>query len=370
MHIVIIADSIDKQSAGIHYYTKNLIIHLLKNDKKNSYTIIKLNQKVIKEGISSISLPNTLKFLKNDPIRNFFTLPGLIKKMKPDIVIEPAHFGPFNLPNHIKRITVIHDLTPVKLPEFHKIGSRLLQKLFFPHLIRNADQLITNSLNTTADLNHYYPKSKQKTTPIYLGKADFFKPSFNEKVLNKYKITQPYFLSVGTIEPRKNLKTLLKAYKIFRRETAQKVKLVICGNVGWKSRSFFQTFFKHPFKEDILLIGYADRLDLPFLYSHAKAFIYPSYYEGFGLPVLEALSCGAPCVISNRSSLPEVGEDAALYFSPESDRELADHLKLLCNDEQLGKELGRKALAQAEKFSWTKFADEFINVLNQFDAKL
>jgi len=365
MHIVVIADPLDKQSAGIFYYAKNLITHLFKIDKKNTYTFIKLNSREIAEDIPSTALKNTFSFLRNDPIRTFFTLPKLIKKLNPDVVVELAHFGPFNLPKKIKRVTVIHDLTPVKFPQFHKFSSQALQRIFFPGIIKRASILITNSKNTSKDLQDFYPKSEGKTKFIYLGKSNNFLPKFSENVLKQYKIKRPYFLTVGTIEPRKNLNTLLDAYKLFRMNSGKEIDLVISGGIGWKSKSFFNNYFSHPFKDDIKLVGYINRTDLPYLFSHTDAFIFPSLYEGFGLPVLEAMACGSACIVSNTSSLPEVCEDAAIYFDPNSSEELAKKMELIESDIVLQKELKEKSIIQAKKFTWDKHATEFIRKMEE-----
>lgn len=364
-HIVIIADPIDKQLAGIHYFTLNLIKALLALDNENRYSIIKLGPDLIAENINHISLPNTITFLKTDPIRSFITLPNLIKDLKPDLVIEPAHFGPFNLPKSIKRLTVIHDLIPLKFPSFHPILSVIAHKFLLPNIIKNANLLITNSKQTEKDLLAFLPRAKGKTHSIYLGKEDFFKPSHSKEILKKYKIEAPYFFSLGTIEPRKNLITLLEAYSLFRSTNKKKVQLVISGEFGWNSNKFYKKLLKHPFKEDIKLIGYAKRRELPYLYSQAEAFIYPSFYEGFGLPVLEAMACGTACLISNQSSLPEVGGDAALYFDPDSTQDLKDLMQDVMDQDELKKTLKEKSLKQAQKFSWENFAQQLLLIINK-----
>lgn len=363
MHIVIIADPLDKQSAGIYYFAKNLVMQLLEIDNKNTYSIIKLNSSQTLENTDFISLKNTFTFFRNDPWRTFVSLPKLIKKLNPDVVIELAHFGPFNLPKKIKRVTIIHDITPSLFPHFHKLSSQIIQRLFFPSIIKRADLLITNSKNTSTDLIKHYPKAECKSKIIYLGKSNKFVPLFSEKKLNQYKIRNPYFFTVSTIEPRKNLNVLLDAYKIFRSNSEKKIGLVISGGIGWKSKTFFKSYYNHPFKNDIRLIGYTNRQDLPYLYSQTEAFIFPSLYEGFGLPLLEAMSCGAACISSNTSSLPEVCEDAAIYFNPHSSKELSLKMELIVTDEKLQKKLKRRSIDQAKNFSWKKYAHEFIQII-------
>lgn len=362
MHIAIIADPLDKQKAGIHYLTKHLIDQFLSLKSTNKYSIICFNDQLIHDH-RTIVLKNTVPFIKNDPIRTFITLPILLRKLNPDVVIEPAHFGPFNLPKKIKRVTIIHDLSPLKFPKFHPFLSQFLQRIFLPGIIKRADLLITNSKNTSQDLMTYYPKSINKIEQIYLGKEDLFKPTGSLNDLAKHGIQRPYILSVGTIEPRKNLTTMLKAFTLFKQKIPSKIQLVIVGGKGWKSKPFYKELENHPFKDEIKLVGYVNRIDLPILYSCALTFIYPSLYEGFGLSVLEAMACGSPCIISNTSSLTEVGGEAVLYFNPERIDELSEKLKLIYDNKALRTLLTEKSIKQASRFSWQQYAKVFIQKL-------
>lgn len=367
MHIAIIADPLDKQSAGIHYLTKHLISNLIEIDKKNTYSIIRFKQDSSLVNHQSIALQNILPFVKNDPIRTFITLPLLLRKLNPDVVIEPAHFGPFNLPKKIKRVTIIHDLIPIKSSQFHPFLSHFLQKIFLPGILKRADLIITNSKCTTDDVIKYTPQAKQKIKSIYLGKEELFKPTNSRTALKKHDVKMPYFLNVGTIEPRKNLNTLLDSFEKFKSESKSDIQLIIIGNKGWKTKSFYQKIQNHPFKKDIKLLGYVDRNDLPDFYSNCLAFIYPSLYEGFGLPVLEAMACGAPCIVSKTSSLPEVGGDAVLYFNPQKIVELTEKMLLIYGNRAIRSSLKEIAITQASRFTWKKYAKDFITELeNRF----
>jgi glycosyltransferase involved in cell wall biosynthesis len=301
---------------------------------------------------NDIIVPGIIPFMKKDPFRIFISVPRIIRKLNPDIVIEPAHFGPFNLPQNIKRVTIIHDLTPIKFPQWHKRLSRNLQKIFLPSILKRASLIITNSENTKKDLSETYPFTKEKVVRIYPGTDPFFCLDRNEIVHHK----EPFFLSVGTIEPRKNFSLLLDAYQLFREKSNFNHSLIICGGKGWKNKIFYQKLKNHSFKNDIKILGYVNKKELKKLYSTTTAFIYPSLYEGFGFPVIEAMSCGAPCIVSNRSSLPEVGGDAALYFNPESASELCSQMIQLSNSNELQNELIAKGFKQIIKFSWKDFA--------------
>ncbi len=358
MRIIILADPLDNQQAGIHYYTKSLVSHLVKTDSEAEYYILRRKKDDLFPAERQIIVKN-YKFPAYAALRMFCIIPRKIRKLKADIVVEPAHFGPFNLPGKVKRVTVIHDLTPILFPRMHRFHSQLLQRIFLKSILKKASLIFTNSDNTNIDLLHYYPGAKDKTKRIYLGRDEMMAYTDKSSAVDKITAGKPYFLYTGTIEPRKNLNILLEAFTQYKDQTRSSHLLLITGGRGWKSGSFFKKLKNHPHRKDIVLSGFVDRQILPALYSHAEAFIFPSIYEGFGFPVLEAMSCGAPCLLSNASSLPEVGGDAALYFNPEKVNEIADAMLKISSDKELRKDLSERALIQAEKFSWDDYVTQF-----------
>ena len=358
MQIVIIADSIDTQKAGIHVYTKKMINALEKNENI-SVTGIRLKDKPDFGFAHQQVVPPVIPFLVKDPFRLFITLPLAIRRLKPDIVIEPAHFGPFNLPRKIKRVTVIHDLTPVKFPQWHNFVSRNLQRIFLPSILKKASLVITNSNNTSNDVTQIYPYTKGKVSRIYPAVNPFFIKNEGEVELVK----QPFFLSVGTLEPRKNLSLLLNAYRLFREKTDMTHKLVICGEKGWKNKQFDILLQNHRYKDDIEIRGYVSNEELKHLYSATTAFIYPSFYEGFGFPVAEAMGCGAPCIVSNRASLPEVGGEAVLYIDPDNPNDLSEKMIGVASSPNLQQELANNGLLRATRFSEEFFVTELEKLL-------
>ena len=276
-------------------------------------------------------------------------------------MIEPAHFGPFNLPKRTKRVTIIHDLTPILFPQHHRWHSQLLQKIFLKGILKRTHFVITNSQNTSKDLETFYPFTKGKNRWIYLGKESLYQPTFDEEVLKELEIHRPYFLFVGTIEPRKNLVRLLSAYEAFKIKTGAEVDLVIAGGMGWKSEEFRSALEDNPYKANIHLPGYVKKEHLPVLYSHCMAFIYPSLYEGFGFPVLEAMACGAPVLCSDISSLPEVGGEVAHYFDPEDEAAMCRLMEqVYVYSEAERDSIHQQSLTRAARFSWKTYADEFI----------
>lgn len=364
MRIAILADALDRQYAGIHIYTKEIIRSLAKIAPQHEWLVVRPEAKGDIAGVEEVVIP-LYNIPGHLPFRLFVQIPYVLSQKQVDIVIEPGHFGPFNLPRKIKRVTVIHDLTPLLFPEMHVFRGHALQRLFLPRILRRADHIITNSVYTRSDVIKRFPFAQNKTTAALLGKEAIFQPDHRPEILGKYGITNPYFLFTGTIEPRKNLPVLLKAFEHLKGETGSEHQLVLVGKVGWKSEELVQKIHASPFATDILQLGYLDREDLPAIYSQAIAFVYPSLYEGFGLPVLEAMACGTPVITTNVSSLPEVGGEAACYFAPEDVTRLVAHMQRLSEDASLREQRIQASLQQAAKFSWEKAAKAFVGALEE-----
>ncbi|MEK7253444.1 MAG: glycosyltransferase family 1 protein [Bacteroidota bacterium] len=360
MRIAILCDALDLQYAGIQTYLRGLVKAVTELDRSNEYFLVRPKAGGEFENAREIIVPISSHIPGSQRLRLFTSIPKRLAAEKMDVVVEPAHFGPFNLPTHIKRVTIIHDLTPVLFPQFHPFASTLFHRFLLPHILKKADCIIANSENTKQDVVAKYAVAKGKIQVVLPGREIEFAPRKDAFVLQKYGITQPYFLYVGTLEPRKNLATLVKAYDEYRRLGGQAFQLVLVGKKGWKNEAFEAALAKSPHRKDIILTGYAERQELPVLYSMAALFIYPSLYEGFGLPVLEAMSCGVPVLISNTSSLPEVGGQAAGYFNPNSVSDLAQAMLELANDEAKRLEMSRLSLWQAEKFNWNSAVHKFV----------
>ncbi len=310
MHILILADAVDNQNAGIHMYTKKLIQNLLKLDKSNTYTFIHSKQNGFFEGTNHYIVPRG-RYPGGESVRRLIKIPRLIRRLKPDMVMEPCHIGPFLIPKNIKRILTVHDLTSILFPQFHTTRNKLIHKLLLKRSIKNADLILTPSQNTKSDIeNLYKPKAKIVVTPLA---ADAPEKSANGSPY------PPYLLYIGTIEPRKNLETLIDAFL----ELDIKEKLIIAGQNGWKNAEILKKL-KDP---RILYKGPVTEEEKAQLYKHAKAFIYPSLYEGFGLPPLEALSYGTPIICSTGGSLREVFQGKALLFSPKDKDKLKKHIQ-------------------------------------------
>lgn len=348
MHILIIADAIDTQNAGIHFYTKNLIENLLKIDHKNRYSFIHSRKHPFFEGKNHHIIPKK-KGLGAESIRRSIRIPLLIRSINPDLVLEPCHIGPFNIPKHIKRVVTIHDITPVLFPGLHTARGRIVHKLLLKRTLRNADLILTPSETTKNDILSRY-KTKNNITVIPLG-IPITRPQETRP------IEEPYFLYLGTIEPRKNLRILIES---FNELNLFGYKLILAGPVGWKSENLLNEIAQN---SNIVIKGYLNEEQKAQYLTHAKAFIYPSLYEGFGIPPMEALSYGIPTITSTGGSLKEYFGKHAFTFDPQDKQTLNAHLKTILDNPHLSQEFSIKGPLYAKSFTWQKTAEKTLAAL-------
>jgi len=280
-------------------------------------------------------------------LRSFTSIPKIINAMQPDLVIEMAHFGPFKLDQNIDQATVIHDITPLLFPEWHDRMSYYGHKWTLNGLIKKAKHLIVNSHVTRKDLETYFPESKEKTSIGYPSILTDLTSTSPENIYGQY------FLSVGTIEPRKNYDLLIEAFENIAAKN-DKLKLIIVGHKGWKSKSVFEKIKSSKFSDRIIVEGYVSDDRIIQLYRHALAFIFPTLYEGFGIPLLEALSFGLPILASDIDICHEVCEDAALYFN--SKNVLCEQMQMLIDDHTLVISMQKKALQRSGFFNDSKLS--------------
>jgi glycosyltransferase involved in cell wall biosynthesis len=265
-----------------------------------------------------------------------------------------------------KRVVTVFDLTFSLLPQYHPRTRLIVFKNSFAHSLKIADKIIAISQHTKQDLISLMqvPAEKIEVTP--LAASEMFKPIFAQgavRTLSRYGITyRDYFLYVGNIEPRKNLIRLLKAFEIFCSSHTGKTLLVLVGRPGWLNQDLYRAWENSAWKQNIRWLGYVPEADLPALYSGAIAMAYPSLYEGFGLPPLEAMACGTPVLTSNSSSLPEVTGDAAILVNPIEVEEIAGALMRIAHDSSLQEELRQKGLKRAKLFSWEETARRTLGV--------
>ncbi len=266
----------------------------------------------------------------------------------------------------VPTVLTVHDLIFRHLPEHHKTLNRWYLNWTMPLYCRRADRIITISHATRRDLIAAYDVPPAKITVIHEAADPRFRPQppeAVEAVRTRYDLPARYLLSVGTIEPRKNLARLLEAFETLHAEGLTDA-LVVVGGRGWLYDDFFARLERSPAREAVLFPGYVPDADLPPIYAGAQALAFPSLYEGFGLPVLEAMACGTPVACSNTSSLPEVAGDAALLFDPRDVTAITRALRRLLSDDALHADLRQRGLDRAATFSWDRVAAETEAVYN------
>ncbi|MBU1008912.1 MAG: glycosyltransferase family 4 protein [Bacteroidetes bacterium] len=369
MRIAILADPLDNQQAGIHVFTDQLLKALDATNSKHTYFVIRLQQTNQFQQLIEVPLKMPALWKGGRANRLFRQLPEKAMALHADVVVEPAHFGPFCLPQKVKRVTIIHDLTPLLFPEWHRWHSQMLQRVMLKGILKKAAIVITNSATTNADVISRFPFLSGKCNWIYPGNDHFFEPHQAPDILKQYTISQPYFLCTGTIEPRKNLDVVLEAFANYRQEEGNRHQLVIAGGKGWKTKSFYQKLQNHPYRDDIVLTGFVSKQHLRALYSMSLALIFPSRYEGFGLPLLEAMRCQTAVISSNRGSLSEVGGDACLFFNPDKPLELLKQMKAIAGDVSLRNDLIQRGCAREKAFSWEAAAKQFDGAMNHLESQ-
>jgi glycosyltransferase involved in cell wall biosynthesis len=288
-----------------------------------------------------------------------FWLPRILERHRVGVLHGPATLIPLRRADYATVVT-IHDLVAFLFPDTIPRKYGMYMRWLLRHVVRRADRIISVSHNTKNDLVKILRVNPDKITVIHEAAQPSFKPIQDSKRLGeacrRYGIDRPFIYHVGNIEPRKNLVRLIKAYLILRGRLGNDVRLAITGQKGWLTKKLMKALGGVELGEDVIYTGYVPHEDLPLLMNAAQAFVFPSLYEGFGLPVLEAMSCGTPVVTSNISSLPEIVGDAAVLVDPHSEESIALGMQKVLEDKELRRRLRREGLAQAGRFSWEKAA--------------
>ncbi len=313
--------------------------------------------------------------IKNSLIKNSLLKNPFIKKLAREVLhlvsrLSPSSFDLYWQPNFIpnsgvktkKIVTSIHDFSFILYRDFHpKERVEYIEKYFFKN-VGKSDMIITGSEYTKQEILKRLVFKEDKIQVIYHGiNHELFRVYHDIKL--DFELPSKYILSVGSIEPRKNLIGLLKAYNLLDKSLKQEYKLVLVGFKGWENQEIMETIDEN--KENIYYLGFISDKELAQVYNLATCFVFPSFYEGFGLPPLEAMACGTPVISSNTSSLPEVGGDAVVYCNPHNTDDIKEKIEMLLTNKSVHEELITKGLLQAKKFSWEKSAQEHLNLFDE-----
>ncbi len=372
MHIAIDYTAAVRQGAGIGRYTRSLIGALAEIDTENQYTLFVAGGWDSGEETGPLggnfrvrSVPLTDRLLNILWQRMRVPIPiqvitGRIDLFhSPDFVLPPVGQTPTML--------TVHDLSFLRVPEHFVPGFKEYLEGAVSRAVRRADHILADSRSTRRDLIELLEVHPDKVSVIYPGVDARFTeirdPSVMSAVARRYELPSQFVLGLGTLQPRKNFKGLIAAFARLVAsseggDSFANLHLVICGGSGWMCEDIVEAVKRHGLTERVHLPGFVRDEDLPAIYSLASVFAFPSWYEGFGLPVLEAQACGTPVVVADNSSLPEVVGDGGLLVKAGNTDELAHAISLALTDSQLRGNLISAGRAQAARFSWNTAAQE------------
>lgn len=365
MKIAIDASSAARgDGTGITNYTKNLLINLARLDKDNAYYICyRLSR--LKKWKYLFKPPQDnfrLKFIQ-EPFNVFFQRR-----------IDIFHDLDARLPayNRVKKIVTVHDLNPLVSPDFASEDFLRMKIERYSTLAREADIIISVSESTKKEIIKYLNFPEDKIVVIKEGVgAEFFPISTEEihGVKDKYNLRQDYLLFVGDICVRKNMRKILEAFSFIAKKVTSYVELVLVGKLFYGHQEILDYLKKLDSGSRVRLVGYVPQKDLPALYSGAKMFVFPSLYEGFGLPILESMACGTPVITSNVSACPEVAGDAAILVDPTRVEQIAEAMLRLLKDNELCIDLKKRGLERVKSFTWEKAAKKTLDVYRLLNIK-
>jgi glycosyltransferase involved in cell wall biosynthesis len=360
MKIAIDIRSAGGEKTGKGFYTFHMLQALLKIDQENHYTLY------TKDGIAGFH------HFKNVTIKRFsgrgliwhFKVIRDLEKTQPDIFWAPSSYIiPALTSNKIKTILTVHDLVAFHFPTRHNKKATIVEKLFLKRALKKANTVLSVSDNTKKDLlDKFNFLEKNNIHTIYCSASEKFKPldaSELKEFAKKTKLPQKFFLAVGTIEPRKNYKKLIQAFKRIS-DHYPNYHLIVVGKEGWQYEEVYDEICAHYLQKKVHFLGYLSNKSLVSLYNLAQALVFPSIYEGFGIPPLEAMKCGCPVISSQVSSIPEVVGDAAILIDPENEEVIARAMeRIICAPKEVIR-LREKGILQSKKFSWEKSAKRLL----------
>jgi glycosyltransferase involved in cell wall biosynthesis len=347
---------------GYGHFLKELLCRITKAHPEHQFIYI-FDRPYSKEFITS---SNITPVVAGPPARHpllwkwWFdvSIPRVLKKYKADVFLSTDGFC--SLTTRVPQCLVIHDLAFLHYPSFIYRSHLLFYKRYTPKFIRKASSLVTVSRFSKEDITTTYHPDPAKTAVVYNAARSSFKPldwAEKQSVTHEFTGGKNYFIYVGSIHPRKNLVNLLKAFSIFKKRQKSDWKLVIAGRAAWQSKAFMDSLASYKYREDLVVTGYIDEQKLSGLVGSAYAMVYPSLFEGFGMPVLESMQAGIPVITTINSAMQEVAGDAALYADVTDVQDIADKMMLLYKDEPLRDRLIQKGLERAKEFDWDRSAE-------------
>jgi glycosyltransferase involved in cell wall biosynthesis len=379
MHIGINAQllsfSQNYRNGGISHYIRYLLTELARSPGQHKYTIFVNGPEVVAQlGVEHPQLTFVpVAWSEAKPAMRVMweqiTLPSLIRQRGIQVLHSPANVLPEFLPRGCAGVVTLHDLAFLRLPEVLTRPKRVYHRVFTVRSLRRASMIIAVSESTKRDLTELLNVSTQHTATIYPCLDERFTRAIRDDEIQEFRmrqhVTDDFLLYMGTLEPRKNIPTLLEAYARLRQMTGMQVKLVLAGGKGWLYDSIFARVQQLGLENEVIFPGFVSDAEQPLWYRAAAAFVYPSLYEGFGIPVAEALACGVPVVTSTISSLPEAGAGIAQTVDPYDIEAMAVALQRALTDASLREQSRALAPTVVERFSAAAMVQQTIAVYEQ-----
>ncbi len=352
--------------AGVGTYSYNLLKALQEIDKTNEYILFCDRQSIVQvpDGANSRKAIVT-EAVFSAFLQLFFSL--TLKNQKLDIFHSPHFIYPLFLSS--PAVVTIHDLIPLKCPpSMPSIIGRAYYQKANRRAIAKAKMVVVVSESTKKDIQEIFDVTEERIRVIPHGVGNNFQvvrdKSLLDEVKRKYRIRSKFILNIGNSKPHKNWAGLIESFALLRKETKD-YQLVLVGGRDSRFSEAVKLIKKLELEEDVLITGFVAEKDMPLLYNAAEILVFPSHYEGFGLPVLEAMACGTPVICSNSSSLPEVAGDAALMVDPNDGEGLAASMKKVLAEQRIRQDLSEKGLKRIEQFSWKKAAQRTLEVYGE-----
>ncbi len=355
---------------GIGWFTYETLKRITRNHPEHEFIFL-FDRKYHPDFVFSDNIkPVILRPPARHPILWFiwfeWSVPVFLKKVKADLFISPDGYLP--LRTKVPTVAVIHDINFHHRPQDLPFCTRLYYNYFFPKFARKAKGLATVSNYSKQDIQNNYKVSKGKISVVYNGANELYTPLTKEerkRVKESFTNHHPYFIFIGTLHPRKNIPNLLRGFDLFRLNSLQNYKLVIVGDKMFMTNEIDRIYASMIHKDDVIFSGRLDPEELRRVLGASDALTFVPFYEGFGIPVVEAMRCGVPVLASNVTSVPEVAGDAALYCDPGNVEEIASSMNELASNPSLKDELSKKGLKRAQKFSWDNTAEELWKLIEK-----
>lgn len=377
MRIAVDGRKLSENKTGIGNYVDSMLESILKIDKDNEYFVFSdkpILTKIESNNVRYIVINKfNFNFLNNQIYQPFWLnvlLPPILKKYKIDIFWGPNFVKPISFPAE-KSIITIHDLAFIDAKEFHSGLHSYYLKVFLRLTVSNKINILTVSEYSKNSILKHFPKVEDKN--ITVTYCSYNKKLFNrkldgyklEKIRDKYKLPDNYLLFVGTTTARKNLINVIKAMKNSIEQQLNICDLVVVGAKGNGLDNLKNLINRLNISSYVHFLGYVEDGDLPYIYNSADVFIFPSHFEGFGIPILEAMASDTPVITSNVTSLPEVGGDAVILINPHSPEEISLAINEVLDNETVIKDMVTKGSDRIKYFNWNESANEFLKVINQ-----